>query len=44
VPRINDKLNSMGPGDAFVDTDLGKLAAECIALDLADATTAEEPA
>jgi predicted ATPase len=44
VPRIGEKLNSMGPGDAFVDTDLRKLADECIALDLADATTAEEPA
>lgn len=33
VPRIGDKLRVMGPGDAFVDTDLSALTQECIALD-----------
>lgn len=33
IPRIADKLNAMGPGDAFVDTDLRFLAQECIDLD-----------
>lgn len=33
IPRIADKLRSMGPGDAFVDTDLKALTTECIALD-----------
>jgi hypothetical protein len=37
VPRINDKLSSMGPGDAFVDTDLRQLALECMTLDLIEA-------
>lgn len=30
IPRISEKLNTMGPGDAFVDTDLRQLAIECI--------------
>ena len=30
---MDDKLNAMGPGDAFVDTDLHLLAQECIDLD-----------
>ncbi len=34
IPRIAAKLDAMGPGDAFVDTDLRLLAQECIALDL----------
>jgi predicted ATPase len=33
IPRIADKLNAMGPGDAFVDTDLRSLAQECIDMD-----------
>lgn len=33
IPRINDKLRTMGPGDAFVDTDLRQLTAECLELD-----------
>lgn len=36
IPRINEKLRCMGPGDAFVDTDLRALTEECIALDVAD--------
>lgn len=36
IPRINEKLRCMGPGDAFVDTDLRALTEECIALDAAD--------
>lgn len=35
IPRIGEKLRYMGPGDAFVDTDLVALAQECIELDLA---------
>lgn len=33
IPRINDKLRTMGPGDAFVDTDLRQLTEECLQLD-----------
>ena len=33
IPRIADKLRAMGPGDAFVDTDLKLLTQECIELD-----------
>lgn len=33
IPRIGEKLRVMGPGDAFVDTDLSALTQECIALD-----------
>jgi predicted ATPase len=33
ITRIADKLNAMGPGDAFVDTDLRSLAQECIDMD-----------
>ena len=33
IPRIGEKLRYMGPGDAFVDTDLNALTEECIALD-----------
>lgn len=35
IPRIGEKLRYMGPGDAFVDTDLEALTQECIELDLA---------
>jgi len=37
VPRIADKLEVMGPGEAFVDTDLSLLAQECMALDVDEA-------
>jgi predicted ATPase len=33
IPRIGEKLNAMGPGEAFVDTDLKLLTQECVALD-----------
>jgi hypothetical protein len=33
IPRIGEKLNVMGPGEAFVDTDLKLLTQECVALD-----------
>lgn len=33
IPRIAKKLEAMGPGDAFVDTDLKVLTVECIAED-----------
>lgn len=33
IPRIGEKLRVMGPGDAFVDTDLSALTQECIAMD-----------
>jgi predicted ATPase len=36
IPRINDKLLTMGPGDALVDTDLRELTRECVAQDLHD--------
>jgi predicted ATPase len=44
IPRIAEKLNAMGPGDAFVDTDLRLLAQECIDADERDeaAIRAEE--
>lgn len=37
VPRVADKLEVMGPGEAFVDTDLNRLAQECMTLDAEDA-------
>lgn len=37
VPRMAQKLDVMGPGEAFVDTDLNLLAQECMALDAEDA-------
>jgi predicted ATPase len=36
IPRINDKLRTMGPGDAFVDTDLKQLTQECLQQDVKD--------
>lgn len=33
IPRIAAKLEAMGPGDVFVDTDLRLLTQECIELD-----------
>lgn len=35
IPRLAAKLEAMGPGDAFVDTDLRALTQECIDLDAA---------
>ena len=37
LPRIGDKLALMGPGEAFVDTNLVALTQECVALDTAEA-------
>lgn len=34
IPRIEEKLRVMGPGDAFVDTNLVELTRECMMLDL----------
>lgn len=43
IPRIKDKLQYMGPGEAFVDTNLIELTAECVADDVAaDAAAAQE--
>jgi predicted ATPase len=36
VPRLSAKLEAMGPGDAFVDTDLRLLVQECIEMDAQD--------
>jgi predicted ATPase len=36
IPRIREKLRWMGPGEAFVDTNLFELTEECIALDVAE--------
>ena len=36
IPRIGQKLDYMGAGEAFVDTDLVALTEECIALDRAE--------
>lgn len=33
IPRMAAKLEAMGPGDAFVDTDLRLLSRECIEID-----------
>lgn len=33
LPKIGEKLDCMGPGEAFVDTDLVALTQECVALD-----------
>ena len=43
IPRINEKLRCMGPGDAFVDTDLRALTEECIALDAAKLPSPQIP-
>ena len=37
VPGIGTKLESMGPGEAFVDTDMVALAESCVKLDAAEA-------
>jgi predicted ATPase len=36
IPRMASKLESMGPGDAFVDTDLRLLVQECMDMDAED--------
>ncbi len=33
IPKIDEKLAYMGPGEAFVDTDLGALTLDCVAMD-----------
>ncbi|VEA68505.1 recombination protein F [Serratia plymuthica] len=33
IPRISEKLSYMGPGEAFVDTNLQDLSDECVSLD-----------
>lgn len=42
IPRINEKLRTMGPGDAFVDTDLRQLTEECLALDREEGDSTED--
>ncbi|WP_035826885.1 AAA family ATPase [Janthinobacterium sp. RA13] len=41
LPGIGEKLDLMGPGEAFIDTDLVALTATCVELDKQD-TTAKE--
>lgn len=41
LPGIGEKLDLMGPGEAFVDTDLVALTATCVELDKQDATAKE---
>lgn len=36
LPRISKKLECMGPGEAFVDTNLAELTHECVDLDEAE--------
>jgi predicted ATPase len=36
IPNVGKKLDLMGAGEAFVDTDLVQLTRECIALDMED--------
>lgn len=42
IPRINEKLSVMGPGEAFVDTNLHLLTTECVEKDVAEATKREQ--
>jgi predicted ATPase len=42
IPRIGEKLSYMGPGDAFVDTNLESLTDECVELDLLEKNSAQE--
>jgi len=37
IPRIKEKLKFMGPGEAFIDTNLTALTRECIEQDLSEA-------
>ena len=41
LPGVGEKLDLMGPGEAFVDTDLVALTATCVELDKQDAATEE---
>lgn len=36
MPQIENKLDFMGPGEVFVDTDLGQLTAACVQQDAVD--------
>lgn len=38
IERIDRKLEAMGPGEAFVDTDLNALTDECVAMDAQEGT------
>lgn len=40
IAGIGEKLQVMGPGEAFADTDLQALTEQCVALDLAEAEAA----
>ena len=42
IPRIGEKLRCMGPGDAFVDTNLEALTEECFELDHLEKTPGSE--
>lgn len=42
IPRIGDKLSYMGPGDAFVDTNLESLTDECVELDRLEKSSGQE--
>lgn len=42
IPRIGEKLSYMGPGDAFVDTNLESLTEECMELDRLEKNTGQE--
>jgi AAA15 family ATPase/GTPase len=42
IPRIGEKLNYMGAGEAFVDTDLIALTQECVALDVKELEEKEQ--
>lgn len=42
IPRIGEKLNYMGAGEAFVDTDLMALTQECVALDVKELEEKEQ--
>lgn len=43
IPRVAEKLKYMGPGEAFIDTNLHELTDECIHLDR-DMAVIQEPA
>jgi predicted ATP-dependent endonuclease of OLD family len=42
IPRIGEKLDYMGAGEAFVDTDLIALTQECVALDVKELEEKEQ--
>lgn len=41
IPGIGEKLESMGPGEAYIHTDLAELTAQCVTLDLAEQPPAQ---